>query len=172
MTKIPNELALPQSIEVNVERFAQMIHLLKEQEKQSVQNVEKGVVQKTAIGVMDPMFQKEIIGLITNLWRTKTRIIDSKSREPREDLKKEDVRKIARYLESMFEGIKNMGFEVKDRTDEPFSYGMTENVIASQVQEGITQEIIIETLKPTIYWKNQIAQQGEVVIATPITENK
>jgi hypothetical protein len=25
----------------------------------------------------------------------------------------------------------------------------------------------LETLRPTIYWGNQIVQQGEVVIATP-----
>jgi hypothetical protein len=172
MNKIPNELELPPSLGVNVEQFAQMIQLLNEHQKKVIPQLDKTVVEKTVISVMDPIFQKEILSLITNLWRTKSRIIDSPSNEPKEELKKEDLKKIARYIESMIQSAKNMGFEIKDRTGESFSYGMTENVVASQPQEGITGEIIVETLKPTIYWKTQIAQQGEVVIATPITETK
>jgi len=60
-----------------------------------------------------------------------------------------------------------VGMEVKDRTNEPFDYGLPEKVVTTQPQEGLSKEIIIETIRPTIYWNGQIAQQGEVVIATP-----
>jgi hypothetical protein len=170
MNKIPQELVLPPSNYINlqeVHQLVQKIQMLADHQKTPPQTEEVKV-----IGVMDPIFHKEIISLITNLWRTKSRINDSASGEPKEELKKEDIKKISRYLDSMFEGLKNMGFELRDRTGESFSYGMTEKVIASEPQEGISSEIIIETLKPTIYWKANIVQLGEVVIATPPTEKK
>jgi len=165
MNKKLNEIGILPPNEANVQNIGQLIQLLNDQHRNSDPRIEKVMVR-----AMDPIFQKEIISLITNLWRTKTRLIDPSSNEVKEEVKKEDLKKIARYLDSMLEGIKNMGFEIKDRTGETFSYGLTENVIASESQDGITSEIIIETLKPTIYWKDQIAQHGEVVIATPKTE--
>jgi hypothetical protein len=40
-------------------------------------------------------------------------------------------------------------------------------VVTSQPAPGIARETVIETIKPTIYWQQQIIQTGEVVIATP-----
>jgi hypothetical protein len=170
INKIPSELGLPQPTGVNIEQFAQMIQLLSEQQRGGLGQNERPETEKRIIGAMDPVFQKEVLSLITNLWRTRSRIIDPTTNEPKEELAKEDLKKIIRYVDFMMESAKSMGFEVKDRTGEPFSYGMTENVVASQTQDGITSEIIVETLKPTIYWKTQIAQQGEVIIATPKTD--
>lgn len=170
INKIPSELGLPQPTGINIEQFAQMIQLLTEKQKGESNQNEPPVTERRVIGAMDPLFQKEVLSLITNLWRTRSRIIDVATNEPKEELSKEDLKKIVRYIDFMMESTKSMGFEVKDRTGETFSYGMTENVVASQSQDGITSEIIVETLKPTIYWKTQIAQQGEVVIATPKTD--
>ena len=44
--------------------------------------------------------------------------------------------------------------EVKDRTGEAFDYGLPEKVVTAQPQPGLTREIIIETIRPTIYWND------------------
>ena len=67
----------------------------------------------------------------------------------------------------MFQSLSGIGMEVKDRTGEAFDYGLPEKVLTAQPQPGLTREIIIETVRPTIYWNTQIAQPGEVVIGTP-----
>jgi hypothetical protein len=113
-------------------------------------------------------FAKATITVATNAWRLRTRLIDRHSGEIKEDVSKEDVKKMARYIESIYEAFAEIGIEIKDKTGEAFDYGLPEKVVTAQPQEGLTRERIIETLRPTIYWKEKLAQQGEVIIATPI----
>jgi hypothetical protein len=112
-------------------------------------------------------FTKAVLTVATNAWKLRSRLIDLKSGEPREDLKKEDVRKLSRHIDAIFEAFGQIELEVKDRTGEPFDYGLPEKVVTTQPQPGLKKEQIIETLRPSIYWNKQLAQQGEVVIATP-----
>ena len=117
--------------------------------------------------VLPPHFTKTVLAVATSAWKLRARLIDAKSGEPRYDVKKEDVRKLARHVEAIFEAFEQIELEVKDRTGEPFDYGLPEKVVTTQPQPGLKKEQIIETLRPSIYWNKQLAQQGEVVIATP-----
>jgi hypothetical protein len=80
---------------------------------------------------------------------------------------REDMKRVYRHIEAMFESFQEMGLEIKDHTGEIFDYGLPLKVVTTQPTKGIAQERVIETLKPTIYWQKQIIQMGEVVIATP-----
>jgi hypothetical protein len=113
------------------------------------------------------VFTKGLALLATSAWKLRMRIIDEETKEPRTEIGKDDVRKMVRQLDSMFEALKSLGIEVRDRTGEAFNYGLPEKVVSSSIQIGLTKELIVETIKPTVYWMNQIAQNGEVVIATP-----
>lgn len=113
-------------------------------------------------------WMKNLSGLATNAWKMKARVIDPLTKEPREEIKKEDIKKMARHVEAMFEALTALNVEVRDRTGETFDYGLPDKIVASNPQAGLTKELIVETIRPTIYWMNQIAQTGEVVIATPI----
>jgi hypothetical protein len=109
--------------------------------------------------------------LAMNAWRIRVRLTDS-DREPREEIGKDDLKKINRYCDAMFQSLSGIGIEVKDRTGEVFDYGLPEKVLTAQPQLGLTREIIVETVRPTIYWNTQIAQPGEVVIGTPPEESQ
>ena len=152
----PKELSLPNP------DWPDPAELVRELEKLGVS---KGGAQ---VFVIPAPFVKATITVATNAWRLRTRLIDRHSGEVKEDVSKEDVKKMARYIESIYEAFAEIGIEIKDRTGEAFDYGLPEKVVTAQPQEGITRERIIETLRPTIYWKEKLAQQGEVTIATPI----
>jgi len=111
---------------------------------------------------------KNLSGLATHAWKLRGRVIDPQTKEPRDEIKKEDVRKMVRHVEAMFEALTALNVEVRDRTGETFDYGLPDKIVASNPQAGLTKELIVETIRPTIYWMNHIAQTGEVVIATPI----
>jgi hypothetical protein len=111
-------------------------------------------------------FVKAVIAIATNAWRIRAKVADSTG-ESKEEISKDDVKKVNRYLETVFHTLSGIGMEIKDRTGEAFDYGLPEKVVTAQPQPGINKERILETLRPTIYWGNQIVQQGEVVIATP-----
>lgn len=112
-----------------------------------------------------------LIALAMNAWRIRVRLNDA-NKEPREEIGKDDLKKINRYCDGMFESLNGIGMEIKDRTGEAFDYGLPEKVVTAQPQPGLSQEIIVETIRPTIYWNTQIAQPGEVVIGTPLESSK
>lgn len=103
-----------------------------------------------------------IAAIATNAWRAKIKIGNEASGEVREEMKR-----VYRHVESILESLQDMGVQIKDHTGDAFDYGLPLKVVTTQPTPGITKEKVIQTIKPTVYWQNQIIQKGEVVIATP-----
>ena len=101
--------------------------------------------------------------IATNAWKARTKMMDGESGEPREEM-----RRVYRHIETMFDAFQQIGLQIKDHTGDSFDYGMPLTVITTQPTAGIAKERVIETIKPTIYWNETIIQTGEVVIATPV----
>jgi hypothetical protein len=120
----------------------------------------------TAGAVIPTALVNAVLSIATAVWRIRSRVEDSTG-ETKEDISKDDLKKMKRYLDTIFHSLSGVGIEIRDRTGEAFDYGLPEKVVTAQSQSGISKEQILETLRPTIYWSNQIVQQGEVVIATP-----
>jgi hypothetical protein len=89
----------------------------------------------------------------------------------KEELSKEDAKRIRRYVESLYDNLSQIGLTIVDRKGEPFDYGLPEKVIAAHPQEGLSQEIVRETILPTINWDKRIFP-GEVEISRPVTNNE
>jgi hypothetical protein len=113
------------------------------------------------VEVIPPAIVKAVATIATNAWKAKSRMVDA-SGEPREEMKRP-----FRNIEAILDALHELEVEIKDRCGEAFDYGLPEKVVATQTQEGLSREKVIETIKPTIYWNGQIIQHGEVIIATP-----
>lgn len=77
------------------------------------------------------------------------------------------IKRVSRDLESVHDALTQGGIEIKDHTGEKYDGGMALNVIAFQPSPGITKELVIETIKPTIYHKNKMVQMGQVIVGVP-----
>jgi hypothetical protein len=111
---------------------------------------------------------KGMADIATSVWKAKAKMLDGASGEVRDEMKR-----VYRHIEGVLGTLQEIGLEVKDHTGDAFDYGLPLKVVTTQPTQGITRESVIETIKPTIYWQQQIIQMGEVVIATPAsTENK
>lgn len=108
--------------------------------------------------------EKALAAIATNAWKAKSRLKDAASVEDGGILKRVngDLERIWSVL------IEDLGLEIKDHTGKDFDYGMALKVVTTQPTADIKKERVVETIKPTIYWKNKIIQIGEVVVATPI----
>ena len=115
---------------------------------------------------------KGLIEIANNAWRLRGKLVDRDSQEAREEISKADARKMARHIDRIYEAFKSLGIEIKDRTGEPFDYGLPEKVVSASQQADLKKEQIAETLRPTIYLNDRIEQVGEVIIATPIEEQE
>jgi hypothetical protein len=106
-----------------------------------------------------------VAGIATGLWRLRQKMVKLGSREPAEDMSR-----AVRHLESLWDTLSQAGTEIIDHSGESFSPGSSLRVLAFQPVTGIDRDRVIETIKPTIVFKGQTVQIGEVVVGTPATE--
>ena len=96
----------------------------------------------------------------TLVWRIQHRL------DATEELSK-PLQKLSRDVERTWDALAQSGIEIKDHTGRDYEDGMTLRVITSQPVAGLARRQIIETLKPTIYYRDRVIQMGEVVVGVP-----
>ena len=100
----------------------------------------------------------------TGLWRLRQKMVKSGTDRPLEEM-----RRAYRHLESVWDALVKAGVEIRDHTGEPVPEGgiYALRVIAFQPTPGISREKVIETIRPTIYYEDQMIQMGQVIVGTP-----
>lgn len=106
-----------------------------------------------------------MVDMATNAWRLKLRMVDPATGEP-----KEASRKLYRFVEGMFRALGDAGIQVIDKTGKPYDNGMSEKVIKFEQTPGLLKDEIIETIRPSIRWKEEPLYFGEIIVGTPVIE--
>lgn len=101
----------------------------------------------------------------TELWRLRPKL--QKMTHPGTNELTDEARRADRHVQRIWEALSDAGIEIKDHTDQPYNPGFSLNVIAHQPVAGISAETIIETIKPTIYYRHEQIQSGEVIVGVP-----
>lgn len=98
----------------------------------------------------------------TELWRLRERMI-----QPGTDQPLAEMRRAYRSFESAWDTLMEAGISIEEHTNSPFVAGMPLRVLAFQPTPGIAREMVIQTLRPSVYYKQQLIQEGEVIVGTP-----
>jgi hypothetical protein len=98
------------------------------------------------------------------VWRLEQRIVDRSSGKPREE-----YRKLARHVESISKALHTFDVQIQNHTHQPFVTGLALDVVAFEPCEGLQQEVVIETVTPSIYIGDKKLQTGKVIVGTPAT---
>ena len=99
--------------------------------------------------------------LCTRLWRLDQRFAKLRSGDESPELQQ---------LENRFADVQDVlraaGFELHDYTGQRYDPGLTVRVLTYQPTAGIAagQEIILETIKPTVYYHGRLLASGEVIV--------
>ena len=116
-----------------------------------------------------PQDIQELLGplgeMATNAWRLKVRMIDATTGEP-----KEETRKLYRFVEGLFRALDEAGIQVIDKTGRPYDSGMPEKVISYEQTPGLAKEEIIDTVRPSVRWKERALFNGEIIVGIPVIE--
>lgn len=108
--------------------------------------------------------EKALAAIATNAWRAKIKMVDSDTGEA-----KEDMRRVYRHIESIFESLKSIGIEAIDPIGRAYDSGMALKVISFEQTPGLSKEEIKETVKPSVTWQRRLIQVGEVIVGTPLS---
>lgn len=123
------------------------------------------VAPRDATQVVDlPDMVRAVATVATTLWKVRSRV----ERE-RGEQSFEVPKWLQRQLEASSDELEALGVELKDHTGEKYVAGLALGVMAFQPRAGITFDVIVETIKPSVYLKGALIQPGEVIVATPET---
>lgn len=102
----------------------------------------------------------------TGLWRLRQKML-----QPGTDRPMEEMRRAYRHFESVWDALTQAGVQIRDHTGELVPEGgiYALKTIAYQPTPGISREKVIETVRPTIYFLDEMIQMGEVIVGTPVT---
>jgi hypothetical protein len=120
---------------------------------------------RNRVGDHEALSKKDIrtlADLATSLWRAKQRLVGIEK-----GAMAVESRKILRPIDSALENLENIGVRIEDFTGQPYVQGMAINVVSSQPNSAAMSDRIYETLKPTIYFRDQFVQAGDVIIEGP-----
>lgn len=101
--------------------------------------------------------------LATHVWRAIGKTVDPATGEPREEM-----RRVHRHIEGALDVLKEMGLTIRDWADQPYDAGLPVKVLAFQPAPGVDRDTILETVRPTVMWRDRLVQLGEVVVGTPV----
>ena len=105
--------------------------------------------------------------IANGLWRLKNKMVDKKTSEPLDEMQK-----AFRHFESVWDAMKSAGININEHEkNSPFDSGLALNVLSFQPMSGLKKEVIIETIKPSIFYKDRSIQTGQVIVGTPVTSD-
>ena len=107
-------------------------------------------------------YSRMLADVATGLWRLRLKML-----QPGTDQPLKEMRGVYRSFASAWDALMEAGITIQDHTDTPFNAGLRLRVLAYQPTPGIARETVIETFRPTIYYKQQPLQVGEVIVGTP-----
>ncbi len=101
----------------------------------------------------------------TALWRVRTKLdSESKAELPTE------LRHLPRHVQAAWDALASGGIEVLDPRGQRYVPGMAVNPITFQPVEGVGTEIIHETIKPAVFYKDLMIQRADVIVARPVDD--
>ena len=104
--------------------------------------------------------------IATNAWRAKVKMVDAETGEA-----KQEMQRVYRHIEAIFESLKGIGIETIDPTGRTYDSGMALKVVSVEQTPGLSREEIKETIKPSVTWNGRLIQMGEVIVGTPEQKN-
>lgn len=80
------------------------------------------------------------------------------------------IESINRYYETLMVKLSKNNFEVKERTGQKYTPGMSLDVLVFESDPNYKFNMITETIKPEIYYKNKLISRAQVVVT--LADNK
>lgn len=112
--------------------------------------------------IASPPLVATLVEIATKAWRADTKI---RTTEP--DALTSAMKSIQRHVEGILGALEAIGITITDMTGRAYDSGMAIRVLTFEETPGLDREQIVETIRPTVKWQNEILQLGEVIVGTP-----
>jgi hypothetical protein len=112
------------------------------------------------------VFQKQLDDKLlaeaaTQLWRAQRRLARDGGPANARD------RQTGRYLVACRDVLTEAGLEIQDHDGDTFHPGRSLEVLTFAEDSALTSEVVLETVRPTVYLLGRRVQMGQVIVAGP-----
>ncbi len=111
----------------------------------------------------DKALIKCIVELSIIIWRMQKKISNLESIKENES----EFRWLFRLVNNGLDALNQNGIEISDHNNELNTGGEAYSVIAYQAEKGLSEERVIETIEPSIYYNDKLIKRGEVIVGRP-----
>ena len=136
---------------------------LREHLSQAARQTQRSIPpERPAAETMPQEHLRFLADVATGIWRLRLKMIDPETEEPNDD-----TRRLFRHVQAIWDALSQEDIMVQDHTGNRFNSGMQLRVVAFHPVAGLGSEKIVETIKPSVYFKGTPIQMGEVIVGTP-----
>lgn len=119
------------------------------------------LIEQSTPDTKPQMDDKDLAEAATNLWRARRRLARLAEEDSRE------AKRVGRYLQATQRALDEAGLMIQDHDGTEFHHGLSLEVLLTQPDPALRQEIVQETVRPTVYLAGRRIQMGQVIVGCP-----
>jgi hypothetical protein len=109
--------------------------------------------------------EKLLADAATNLWRAQRRLARDGQLSAKD-------RQTGRYLVTCRDALTDAGMVIQDHDGDAFHPGRSIEVLVFQEDPAMAGEVVLETVRPTIYLHDRRIQMGQVIVGGPPSQSR
>lgn len=103
-----------------------------------------------------------LVGAATGIWRALRKLDQGAG-----SLSAADLRQIRLQVRAGRQALLDDGLEIQDHDGEPFDSGLSLEALVFQDRPDLTREVVLETVRPSVYFRGRRIQMGQVIVGRP-----
>ncbi|MFE6623354.1 hypothetical protein [Streptomyces sp. NPDC057740] len=107
-----------------------------------------------------------LLGAAVGIWRA-LRKLDRQSGA----LSAADLRQVRRQVHASRQALADDGLEIQEHDGMPFDSGQSLEALVFQDEPGLDREVVLETVRPSVYFRGERIQMGQVIVGRPAPDH-
>lgn len=107
-----------------------------------------------------------LLGAAIGIWRA-LRKLDQGSGQGTGALSAADLRQVRRQVHASRQALAGDGLEIQEHDGMPFDAGQSLEALVIQDEPGLDRETVLETVRPSVYFRGERIQMGQVIVGRP-----
>lgn len=110
----------------------------------------------------EPPDSGALVGAATGIWRALRKLDQGPG-----SLSPADLRQIRLQVRASRQALADDGLEIQEHDGEPFDSGLSLEALVFQDDAELTREVVLETVRPSVYFRGRRIQMGQVIVGRP-----
>lgn len=103
-----------------------------------------------------------LLGAAIGIWRAQRKLDQGAG-----PLSAADLRQVRRQVHASRQALADDGLEIQEHDGMPFDSGQSLEALVFQDEPGLDREIVLETVRPSVYFRGERIQMGQVIVGRP-----